>query len=137
MQKSGTSAGSGRLRLPVRDEPAVALIDVGGGVVDVDAVRAFLTRRAGAAVLAEPVYGVDPTPSGVHAAAAGGARGLAAVVDRQTGGPADRPGTFQHQSGPGRWAVGGRVDPELTTWEVGRTAAVDASRAALIDYAQE
>jgi len=43
-------AGSGRLRLPVVEEPAAALVDVGGGV-DVDAVRAFLTARAGATVV--------------------------------------------------------------------------------------
>jgi sarcosine oxidase len=168
-------ARSGRLRLPVREEPAVALIDIGGGVVDVDAVREFLTGRAGSAVLAEPVYGLDLTAGGgVRVVAAGGARDydalliaagantahLAAQVGIYTppllahhlrctfrvdgdswqswiDKPTDRPGTYQHQSGPGRWAVGGHVDPRLTVWEVGRDAAVDASRTALLDYARE
>ncbi len=168
-------AGSGRLRLPVREEPAVALIDVGGGVVNVDAVRDFLTQRAGSAVVSEPVYRLGITPGGAaQVVAAGGRReydalllaagantahlamqvgiytpplldhhlrctfrvegdGWQSWIDK----PADRPGTYQHQSGPGRWAVGGHVDPGLTRWEIGREAAIDASRAALIDYARQ
>ena len=51
--------------------------------------------------------------------------------------PADEPGTYQHQSGPGRWSVGGHVDPALTVWERGREAAGKASRAAALSYAQE
>jgi sarcosine oxidase len=167
--------GSGRLRLPVRAEPAVALIDVGGGVVDVDAVRDFLSRRAGAAVVPEPVHRIDVTPGGApRVTAAGGPREydallvaagmnttrLAAQVGIHTprliahhlratfrvdgdgwqswiDKPADRPGTYQHRSGPGRWAVGGHVDPALTAWEVGKQAAVDASRSALVGYARE
>lgn len=167
--------GSGRLRLPVREEPAVALIDVGGGVVNVDAVRDFLTQRAGSAVVSEPVYRLGITSGGAaQVVAAGGRReydalllaagantahlamqvgiytppllahhlrctfrvegdGWQSWIDK----PADRPGTYQHQSGPGRWAVGGYVDPELTRWEVGREVAIDASRAALIDYARQ
>jgi len=54
-------AGSRRLRLPVVDEPAAALVDVGGGVVDVDAVRDFLTARAGAAIVQDQVYALDIT----------------------------------------------------------------------------
>jgi sarcosine oxidase len=168
-------AGSGRLRLPVRDEPAVALIDVGGGVVDVDAVRDFLTRRAGSAVVPEPVYRLDVTPGGAaRVTAADGLREydallvaagantahLAAQVGISTSPslahhlrctfrvdsgawqswidkPAGRPGTYQHQTGPGQWAVGGRVDPGLTVWEVGKDAAADASRTALVDYVRE
>lgn len=47
-------AGSGRLRLPVRDEPITALIDLGGGVVDVDAVRG--TRLAVDPTVLESLY---------------------------------------------------------------------------------
>ena len=168
-------AGSRRLRLPVRDEPAVALIDIGGGVVDVDAVRGFLTRRAGSAVVPEPVYRLDFTPGGAaRVTAAGGRREYDALliaagantahlaaqvgiytppllahhlrctfrVDGDTwqswiDKPSDLPGTYQHQTGPGRWAVGGHIDPGLNRWEVGRNAAADASRVALIDYARE
>src|SRR3954469_4244885 len=50
------TAGSGRLRLPVTQEPAVALVDVGGGVVDVDGLREFLGARGGRAVVHEPVF---------------------------------------------------------------------------------
>jgi sarcosine oxidase len=51
--------------------------------------------------------------------------------------PADEAGTYQHQSGPGRWSVGGYVDPALTAWELGREAATASSRAAAMDYARE
>ena len=57
-------AGSGRLRLPVVDVPEVALLDVSGGVVDVDAVREFLVARAGRAVVHEPVYALGTSPRG-------------------------------------------------------------------------
>jgi sarcosine oxidase len=53
-------------------------------------------------------------------------------IDRPAGGV----GTYQHQAGPGLWAVGGHVDPGLTAWEVGRDAAVEASRIALLEYAR-
>ena len=33
--------------------------------------------------------------------------------------------------------MGGHIDPGPTRWEVGRDAAVDASRAALVDYARQ
>lgn len=57
-------AGSDRLRLPIVEMPAVALLDVGGVVVDVDAVRAHLTARAAHAVVHEPVNAFDITPAG-------------------------------------------------------------------------
>jgi sarcosine oxidase len=167
-------AGSGRLRLPVVAEPAVALVDVGGGVVDVDAVRTFLTDRGGRAVVHEPVYRLDITPGGAAAVTAAGGRAeydalllaagsATAHLAEQVGiytppllshhlrctfpvadadwqawidVPPDREGTYQHSSGPGRWAVGGYVDPALTVWEAGRGSAVAASRAALLDYAR-
>jgi sarcosine oxidase len=53
----------------------------------------------------------------------------------------DRPaaglGTYQHASGPGRWAVGALLDPAVTAWEVGRDAATTASREAVLEYARE
>jgi len=167
-------AGSGRLHLPVVEEPAAALVDVGGVVVDVDAVRDFLTARAGATVVRDRVYALDITASGTAAvtsdrgkaeydalvlAAGANTSHLAAQVgiytppmlahhvrltfriagdgwqswiDKPPGGI----GTYQHQAGPGLWAMGGHVDPSLTAWEVGRDAAIEASRKALLDYAR-
>ena len=167
-------AGSGRLRLPVTQEPAVALVDVGGGVVDVDGLREFLSVRGGRAVVRQPVFRLDITAGGAAAVTAAGGRAeydavllaagagtahLAAQVGIYTSPrlshhlrctfpvadgdwqawidvPPDRPGTYQHRAGPGRWAVGGHVDPALTVWEAGREAAEIASRAALLDYAR-
>jgi sarcosine oxidase len=43
-------------------------------------------------------------------------------------------GTYQHQSGPGRWAVGGHLDPALTAWEVGHDAATTVSCDAVLGY---
>jgi sarcosine oxidase len=167
-------AGSGRLRLPVVEEPAAALIDVRGGVVDVDAVREHLIARAGSAVVRDQVYALDITAVGTAAVTSAAGRAeydalilaagantshLAAQVgiytppllahhvrltfrvegdtwqawiDKPTGGV----GTYQHQTGPGLWAVGGHVDPSLTTWEVSRDAAIEASRTALLEYAR-
>jgi sarcosine oxidase len=51
--------------------------------------------------------------------------------------PADGLGTYQHASGPGRWAVGGHLDPAATAWEVGRDAATAAARATVRQYARE
>lgn len=166
-------AGSGRLRLPVVDEPAAALLDVGGGVVDVDAVRQFLTARAGHAVVHEPVYALGVSPTGTAVViSAGGAVEYDAVVLAAGAGTShlaaqvgiytppvlghhvrftfavegtgwqswiDRPATgvstYQHEAGPGRWAVGGQVDPAETAWERGRESAVAVSRKVITDYA--
>ncbi|GIF22726.1 hypothetical protein Ate02nite_54560 [Paractinoplanes tereljensis] len=46
-------------------------------------------------------------------------------------------GTYQHLAAPGRWAVGGDIDPTQVTWEGGRQAAEQASLAALTAYATE
>ena len=67
-------AGSSRLRLPIVDEPAAALVDVGGGVVDVDAVRDFLTARAGATVVRDQVYALDITAAGAVVVTSDGGR---------------------------------------------------------------
>ncbi|OLT03814.1 hypothetical protein BJF90_03935 [Pseudonocardia sp. CNS-004] len=45
--------------------------------------------------------------------------------------------TYQHASGPGRWAVGGHLDPATTAWEVGRDAATGTAREAVLEYARE
>jgi sarcosine oxidase len=45
--------------------------------------------------------------------------------------------TYQHQSGPGMWSVGGQVDPALTAWEVGREAAAAASKGAVLRHVRE
>jgi sarcosine oxidase len=165
-------AGSGRLRLPVVAEPAAALLDVRGGVVDVDAVREFLTARAGHAVVHEPVHalGVSPAGAAVVTSAGGVAEFDAAVLAAGAGTsplaaqvgvytppllghhvrftfavdgtgwrswidkPATGLGTYQHEAGPGRWAVGGSVDPAETAWERGPEAAAAASRRAVTDY---
>jgi sarcosine oxidase len=51
--------------------------------------------------------------------------------------PATGLGSYQHASGPGRWAVGGHLDPAVTAWEVGRDAATAASREAVLEHARE
>ncbi|HVH23064.1 MAG TPA: FAD-dependent oxidoreductase, partial [Pseudonocardia sp.] len=51
--------------------------------------------------------------------------------------PAGEPGTYQHQTGPGRWSVGGHVDPAATAWESGRDAAEEASREAALAFARD
>ena len=42
--------------------------------------------------------------------------------------------TYQHEAGPGQWAVGGHVDPAETAWERGRESAEAASRRVIADY---
>jgi sarcosine oxidase len=51
--------------------------------------------------------------------------------------PATELGTYQHASGPGRWAVGGHLEPAATAWRVGRDAATAAARDAVLAYARE
>jgi sarcosine oxidase len=51
--------------------------------------------------------------------------------------PAEGLSTYQHQTGPGRWAVGGSVDPALVAWEAGRQGATDASRAVITRYVRQ
>lgn len=165
--------GSDRLRIPVVDAPTVALLDIGGGVVDVDAVRDHLTAKAGHAVVHEPVFALDisaasagivTTAGGmvefdaVVLAAGASTSHLAAQVGIYTppllahhvrftfavdgagwqswiDKPADGLSTYQHEAGPGRWAVGGQVDPAEVAWERGRELAVAASRRVIADYA--
>ena len=56
-------------------------------------------------------------------------------MDRHTGGR--RPRDLPAPQGPGRWSVGGSVDPALVAWERGRDAAVAASREVVLAYARE
>lgn len=148
------------------------LVDPAGGVIDVDAVRALLTARAGAVVVHERVDHVDGatvhTPSDTYgydavvlaAGAATAALGAGAGIDlpmalehhaRFTFPLAEPPGapppawidtppgglpTYQHRTGPGRWAVGGTVDAELVAWENGPEAATAASREAVLAHAR-
>jgi len=165
--------GPDRLRIPVVDVPAVALLDVGGGVVDVDAVRDHLTAQAGHAVVHEPVFALSISAADAAVVtSAGGVAEFDAVVlaagastshlagqvgiytppllahhvrftfavegsgwqswiDRPTTGLS----TYQHEAGPGRWAVGGQVDPAEVAWEQGPEATIAASRRAITDYA--
>lgn len=165
--------GSDRLRIPLVDAPAVALLDVGGGVVDVDAVRDHLTAQAGHAVVQEPVFALGISAAGpAVVTSAGGVAEFDAVVlaagattshlAAQVGiytppllahhvrftfavegsgwqswidKPADGLSTYQHEAGPGRWAVGGQVDPAEVAWERGRESAVTVSRRVITDYA--
>ena len=163
-------------RLPAAVTPSPALVDLGGGVIDVDAVRAHLTARAGPAVVHEAVERLDDAadraevrcPSGIHrfdavvVAAGAGTSALAAQVGIDTAAelahhvrftfplhePAGRAATipawidapaaglhtYQHRTGPGRWSVGGSLDPELTRWERGRDAVAADSRRAVLDH---
>lgn len=142
-------------------------------MIDVGAVRDFLTTRAGAAVVRDPVYALDNSAADAavvtqrwqhgrvrrsgprcrreHVGPGRAGRDLHALGSPTTSDspsvegdgrqswidkPVDGVGTYQHQSGPGQWAIGGHVDPSLTAWEAGPEAAIEASRAALIDYAR-
>ena len=49
--------------------------------------------------------------------------------------PANGLSTYQHQAGPGLWAVGGQVDPAETAWERGPESAIAAYRRVIADYA--
>jgi len=161
-----------RLLLPTRRAPEEALLDPSGGVIDVDAVREYLTGLTRRALRHEPVDAVDAdghvwTRSGparfdtVLLAAGAGTSALAAPVGIAVPGelehharftfpvdptvawrswidlPAAQASTYQHASGPGRWAVGGHLDPAGTAWGIGRDAATAASREAVLEYARE
>jgi sarcosine oxidase len=72
--------GSHRLRLPAAVTASPVLVDPGGGVIDVDAVRALLTARAGGSVVHEPVYALDATDAGTTLWSRSGASRFDAVV---------------------------------------------------------
>ena len=57
-------APSSRVRLPAVAAPSPVLVDPAGGVVHVDAVRAFLVAQAGHVVVHEPVYALDCDATG-------------------------------------------------------------------------
>jgi sarcosine oxidase len=50
-----------------------------------------------------------------------------------------RPGytTYQHLTGPGRWAVGAHVDPAEAAWELGRERVAATSRRRTLDYLRD
>jgi sarcosine oxidase len=162
--------------LPAVDPPARALVDPAGGVIDVDAVRAYLVLRTRGTVVHEAVYALDAADGkGVEVWSRAGAERFDAVVLAAGAGtsplaaqvgihtppglehhvrfgfpvaesarwpawidiPAAGMGTYQHLSGPGRWSVGGHVDPARTAWEVGPEAAAAALEEAVLEYARE
>jgi sarcosine oxidase len=114
-----------------------AAVRAGGSTHRFDAV--VLAAGADTAALAADV-GIDLPSALEHHARftfplpdpTGGA-GWPAWIDSPPGGLP----TYQHRSGPGRWSVGGTVDPALVAWEVGREAATSASRAVVLEYARE
>jgi sarcosine oxidase len=117
----------------VEQGPAGATVFGSAGTGRFDAV--LLAAGAGTSPLAAQVGIHTPTPLSHHVRftfpVAPGDRPC--WIDK----PADEPGTYQHRSGPGRWSLGGYVDPVHTAWELGREAATAASRDAALRYARE
>jgi sarcosine oxidase len=118
----------------IEDGPSAASVWSPGGAARFDAV--LLAAGAGTLPLGAQVGIYPPSTLSHHVR-------FTFPVDRSVrwqcwiDKPVDGVGTYQHQSGPGRWSVGGHVDPVETVWEVGRDAATDASREALLRYARE
>jgi sarcosine oxidase len=112
---------------------AAAVIRVGGAVHRFDAV--VLAAGAGTAGLATEV-GIDLPSALQHHA-----RFTFPLPDGPRPAWIDAPPTglrtYQHRSGPGRWAVGGTVDAAAVAWDVGPDAATRASRAIVLGYARE
>lgn len=50
--------------------------------------------------------------------------------------PASGLSTYQHEAGPGRWTVGGQVDPVETAREIGCELAIAASERVISEYAR-
>ncbi|HWM56377.1 MAG TPA: FAD-dependent oxidoreductase [Pseudonocardia sp.] len=116
------------------DGPTGATVHASTGTGRFDAV--LIAAGAGTAPLAAQVDVYTPTTLSHHVRFS---FPIEPAADRPCwiDGPAGEPGTYQHETGPGVWAVGGHVDPAATVWELGRSAATEASRAALLRYAQE
>ena len=105
-----------------------------GGRARFDAV--LLAAGAGTSPLAAQVGIYTPTTLSHHVRFSFPVEpdpGWQAWIDK----PADEVGTYQHRSGPGRWSIGGYVDPASTVWELGPEAATAASRVAALEYARE
>ena len=102
------------------DGPTGAAVHASTGTARFDAV--LIAAGAGTSPLAAQVGIYTPTTLSHHVRfsfplAPGPERPC--WIDK----PAGEPGTYQHQTGPGRWSVGGHVDPAATAWELGRDAA--------------
>lgn len=112
---------------------AAAVIRVGGVTHRFDAV--VLAAGAGTAGLATEV-GIDLPSALLHHT-----RFTFPLLDGPRPAWIDVPPTglrtYQHRSGPGRWAVGGTVDAAAVAWDVGPDAATRASRAIVLGYARE
>jgi sarcosine oxidase len=61
-------------RLPARVQPQDALVDLAGGVIDVDGVRRHLAALTAGTVVGEQVDAIDPGPGGVTVRTAEGSR---------------------------------------------------------------
>ncbi len=129
--------GSAVVREPVyalEDGPSAASVWSPGGAARFDAV--LLAAGAGTLPLGAQVGIYPPSTLSHHVRftfPVDGSVEWQCWIDK----PADGVGTYHHQSGPGRWSVGGHVDPAETVWEAGRDAATDASREALLRYARD
>lgn len=73
-------ASTGSLRLPAVEPPTSALIDPSGGVVNVDAVRAYLIGLTRNAIVHEAVYELEDDPSGASVWSSGGRARFDAIV---------------------------------------------------------
>jgi sarcosine oxidase len=126
------------------DRAAGARVRTAGGTHRFDAVvlaagagTPALAARVGIAVPAALVHHARFTFPFAEAPPSDAADGGAASWPSWIDAPGDGLATYQHRSGPGRWAVGGTVDPALVAWEVGREAAVAASREVVLAHVRE
>lgn len=60
------SSSSNTLRLPTRKPPSLALVDLSGGVIDVDRVRNLLTGATAASIHLEQVHALEHLAHGVR-----------------------------------------------------------------------
>ncbi|WP_433276633.1 FAD-dependent oxidoreductase [Pseudonocardia xinjiangensis] len=118
----------------LEDTPTGATVWSSAGTARFDAV--LLTAGAGTSPLAAQV-GIYTPPALAHHVRftfpVDPAVSWQCWIDKPSAGLA----TYQHRSGPGRWAVGGSIDPGQVAWEAGRDAATAASRDAVLRYARE
>ena len=116
------------------DAPTGATVHASTGAARFDAV--LIAAGAGTSPLAAQVGIYTPTTLSHHVRFSfplGPGPERPCWIDK----PAGEPGTYQHQTGPGRWSVGGHVDPAATVWELGGDAAAASSQEAALAYARE